>query len=40
MAIEDSYILSNLLGEISDAKEFDSAFRAYDLKQGGQDHIN
>jgi len=31
MAIEDAYILSNLLGDISDAKEIDNAFRAYDL---------
>jgi len=31
MAIEDAYILSNLLGEISDASELDNAFRAYDL---------
>jgi len=31
MAIEDAYILGNLLGEIQHANEIENAFRAYDL---------
>lgn len=31
MAIEDAYILSNLLGQLNDSSEIENAFRAYDL---------
>jgi len=30
MACEDSYVLSNLLGQIDDAKDIEAAFEAYD----------